>query len=63
MPDTLSSTPAIPRLPSDVADEFSGPGSQSTSAASAPSHVHSIPPEILIHIFVWLITFNPIPAL
>ena len=59
----MLSTPAIPRLPSHVADEFSDPGSQTTSAASAPSHVYSIPPEILIHIFVWLITLNPIPAL
>ncbi|ETW80012.1 hypothetical protein HETIRDRAFT_117037 [Heterobasidion irregulare TC 32-1] len=60
MPDTISSTtsPAIPRLPSNVADEFSG--SQTTSAASALFHVHSIPPEILTCIFLWLITLNPV---
>ena len=57
---TLLSTPAIPRLPSDIADGFSIPGSKTTSAASTPFHIHSIPPEILTRIFVWLITLDPI---
>ncbi|ETW80014.1 hypothetical protein HETIRDRAFT_234416, partial [Heterobasidion irregulare TC 32-1] len=55
-----TTSPAIPRLPSDVADDFSSPGSQTTSAASAIFHVHSIPPEILTCIFLWLITLNPV---